>query len=194
MDWKSPRGITYLASAKVECPQGQILQKLVFKQENRKKFRYTYECVIIADELQYETVTNEWSNYLGESEDLGDVNLLTLQGLDCYGKGFLTSVIMEFDLMKQQIRYVYKCGQILNLVEQPTCDMRSTQMHTAEGYFLPTLEHHGIKCRGEELLSFFQLYTDATAPEGLIWYRFECCVVPVTGNFSDGSNCHPFFV
>ena len=182
MDWKSPRGITYLAKAKIECPEGQILQKLVFKQEKKKEFRYTYECVVITEELTYENVTNEWSDYLSESPDQGDVNLLDQQSLDCFGKGFLASISMEINLLTEKLRYVYKCGKISNAVGRSACEARQTQKHDAENYYLPTLEHHGIKCQGEELLSWFQLQTESNSSNGLLWYNYECCGPPSSGN------------
>lgn len=179
MDTESSSGIIYLAKAKVVCPDGQILRAINFKPLSTRAFLYVYECVFIKGKLEYEKVINQWSDYKGKSPGLGDVNLLEQQSLDCTGNGFLTSFTMQIDLDNEQLRYVYKCGKFINTEYHYVCEARQTQEHDAESFHLSTLEHHGIKCKNEEILSWFQLEQEGNS----LKYNFECCRPPAAGNF-----------
>ena len=181
MDSKSPQSISYLTRAKIECPEGQILQSVAFSHKDKKEFRFNYECIFVAAVIEYETITNGWSEHMVESPNQGNINLLDRQSLDCYSRGFLATIFLEINLETEQLRYVYRCGKFAHSEARTACQVRQTPKHDAENYLLTTLEHHDIKCQDEELLSWFQLKTDGKSPYSLLWYNYECCGPPISG-------------
>ena len=181
MNWISPQGIIYLASAQIECPVGEILHSIEFE-HTFKNFRYAYRCLRANQELEYKTIVNDWTDYLGWATHLvgklGDVNFLDRQLLQCPEGGLMASIRMEVDFEAEKLRYIYKCGK-LKSGSAPTCHDRQTPEIDPVNYHLPTLEQLGMKCESNEGLFKFQLRARYDTPR--IWYNFTCCSLPETG-------------
>ena len=129
--------------------------------------------------LASDTVTNSWTDYLGWHPDYadvnGDVNFLDRQNVDCSGKGFLASILMEVDYDTDQLRYIYQCGKPASRHPEAECEDRKTTKSDAEKYFLPTLRHHHVRCEKGEVLKSFLLQVDYDLPGGHVWYNYSCC-------------------
>lgn len=180
MDPKSLIGITYLANAEITCPEKHLLSGFQFENLNNKKFRYSYECTNLKRNLTADTVYNTWTGYLGwvaaYADSNGDVNFLDRQHVDCSGKGFLASVLMEVDHESKQLRYIYQCSQVISRhLRKAKCEDRRTTRAEAEHYFLPALRHHHVQCEEGEVLKSFVLQVDYDPPHGHVWYSYSCC-------------------
>jgi hypothetical protein len=185
MNWRSPVGITYLASTEMQCPEHQLLNGFQFEHLNKKKFRYRYICGAKHSlQLQHKNVTNGWSDYLGwvsnPGDKLGNINFLDRQTVDCTGRGFLTSIYMEADFDEERLRYIYTCGKPSRSdlpLEQVQCNDRQTPKQDSEDFRLPALEHHFVSCNKNEFLVKFNLKVDYEGPRGHVWYHYTCCSV-----------------
>jgi hypothetical protein len=180
MNWKSLTGVTFLSNAELECPEDRALKGLQFEEDNRKKFRYSFECSTVGGELTFESISNPWSAYLGWNPEYadknGNVNFLDRQTADCTGKGFLASLAMEVEYDRQELRYLYKCAKVAP-VFSPKCVDRRTAAHDSEGFLLPALRYHAVSCDDGEYLQKFNLMVDYEEPNGHVWYRFTCCTL-----------------
>ena len=179
MNAKSLSGVTYLANAVMECSERQLLNGFNFQNLDDKKFRYNYDCTNVKQELSTETVTNPWTDYLGwyaeYANSTGDVAFLDRQNVDCSGKGYLASFQMEVDYDSEKLRYVYKCGH--RTLQEDKCGLRTTTPVDSENFFLPTLRHHHVHCKDDEVLRSFWLKVDYILPRGHVWYDFSCCAL-----------------
>lgn len=181
MNSKSPQGIVYLASARIQCPKGEILGRIQFEHA-KKKFRYSYDCLSTNEDLTYQTVVNGWTNYLGWVPHLvgklGNVNFLDRQLLSCPEGGFLAEIRMEVDYEAEKLRYIYECGKI-SFGSGLKCLERQTRKQDPEDYFLPTLKHLDITCQPDEGLIKYQMRAEYETPH--LWYNFTCCKLPNIG-------------
>ena len=182
MDWRHPRGVMYLTTAWIECPTGEVLTSIRFEQK-ALKFRYAYACVYAGNvKMEYETIKNDLTAFRSEVDGKqGSINYLDRQSVRCPKNSglsvfLLTAVGMELHNDADTLRYIYKCGNV-HFSGDSMCGVRSTPKHQAKDFFLPTLEHLGIKCHHDEGLTKFQLRVEYN-PVLLLWYEFTCCRQP----------------
>lgn len=181
MDPKSESSISFLSKAKIACPQQEILSSFVYEQNDKKQFRYNYECVGIRTKLMTEEIINDWSewghwNYASpESRRLGNVNFLDRQTIECGGRRFLTSLQTENQFETISMRYIYQCAKPEGRMRKPDCEDRTTDNDDSRDFFLPALQDHNVKCNENEGLSKFFLRVDYKPPRGHVWYNYTCC-------------------
>lgn len=183
INWRSRRGVLFLANAQIDCPEGKVLANVQMERQ-LNTFRYVYECFGADDDLEYETVANEWTAYMGLYEKIGrssGVNFLDRQNVDCSGKGFLTSIQMEVHLEAEMLRYVYRCGRKTNALQSQVCRERQTAKQDADDFYLPSLMQHQLRCKDNEGLMKFRLRASYEPPNGYLLYHFSCCRTK-TGN------------
>ena len=183
MFWRSLNGTRYLASPLVECPLGEILNSVQFEHDF-SLFRYAFDCLDTNQDLGYETVANSWTKDTWTPEFLGkrgNIGFLSHQNLSCPARSFLASFRLEVNLETEALRYIYKCGKLPSGLK-PKCQDRQSPMTDPEDFFLPTLEHHAIKCQPDEGLFMFKMGAKLVSLSPVIWYNFTCCSPPEMGN------------
>lgn len=171
MDWQTPEGLMYLSSLQIECPTGEVLSRVQFEQ-NGGEFRYAYDCINTRQTLAYETIANDWTVYRGGQGEAGTINFLERQVLSCPERSFLTAIRMEIRRNSGELRYRFTCGR-LNSGPELMCQARSTKRKDPEGFSLPGLRHHDVKCDRFEGLTKLQLR--AEFDPSLVRYDYTCC-------------------